>query len=144
MAKKLTHLLASVIPNGQEWQVYLISQWPTIMGTLHNQVRLEKLNHDTLIMGVYDTHWMQELYMLAPMLIDRINNSLEKPYIKHIRLKKVERPKAKSASPRSQPKDAIRKKRELTERELTCLTNIDDTELSHALRGFLERCHDNE
>ena len=72
--------------HGHTWQMYLIQNWRTIVGNLHTRICLEKIQEDTIVVGVYDAHWMQELFLLNSMLLTMMNAHFDKPYIKQIRL----------------------------------------------------------
>ena len=52
-------------PTAKTWQIYLIQNWEIIVGNLRAYVLLEKIQDDaTLLLGVTNTMWMQELYYL--------------------------------------------------------------------------------
>jgi hypothetical protein len=120
------------------WQMYLLANWNTIIGKLRTKVKLEKIQDDTLVLGVYDSSWMQELYLLSNVLIHTINSKLDKPRIKKIKFKKAERSKLKKHE--IQPIKTSRKV-ELSCKEIGALKNIKDEELSEVLKNFLIRCH---
>ncbi len=62
------------------WQVTLRAQWPVIMGDLHKRARLERVQGTTVVIGVYDSHWMHELHALSRMIVQRINGALAPLY----------------------------------------------------------------
>lgn len=140
MATHIKNIIQDIIDqnNEESWKIYMISNWDSIIGNLKTKVRLEKIQNDTLILGVYDSSWMQELFLLSNDLINNINSKLNKPYIKQIRFKKVEY--TKIAEKKIKPKKYYAKI-ELTSQELVTLKKIKDPELSQVLRSFLIRCH---
>ncbi len=122
------------------WKTRLLTEWPTIMGNLADMVTVEKMYDDTLVLGVHDSNWLHELYMLSPVLIKTINSHLEKPYIKTVRLKhastvKKQPPAAKPIVLYCPPAPAV-----LTASEKKALDTIQDTELQKAFHQFLSRC----
>ncbi len=121
------------------WKLKIISDWPIIMGSLHEHARVEKVYDDAILLGVYDTCWMQELHLLSNMIIKKINNHLAHPYITQIRLKYVQkhefRPNKLIAS------SADHKiMHNLSNKEQAALKNITDPELRNAMQDFLNRC----
>src|SRR5579872_5324196 len=89
MAIYLKDILQSLIHPEKNWKTDLLYKWNEIIGPLHTKVRIEKILDDTLILGVFHSCWMQELYLLSPLLIKTINEKLDQPYIKQIRFKQV-------------------------------------------------------
>lgn len=140
MAKELKNLLGDIFDQQTHWRYQLLQAWPSIIGTLATRVTLEKIQDDTLVIGVYDSCWLQELYMLSPMLLSLINKKLERPYIKQVRFKKA-------GMPTAQTHKTIKKKMRpivhhtLTYGEQAALTKIDDEQLKSALHDFLNRCY---
>lgn len=138
VANFLDQFIQNALPNNKSWQLHLVKNWPDIIGNLSNHVRLEKIYGTTLILGVYDSHWMQELYLFSQILLDKINKQLEKPVVTHLKFKKVVRPKqrkTKQAHAYSAPKIALSSKEE------GVLSKIEDPELQNVLKKFLIRCH---
>src|SRR5437762_7574752 len=89
MAVYLKDVLHAVINPEKNWKTDLLYKWNEIVGPLHNKVRIEKIHDDTLILGVFHSCWMQELYLLSPLLIKTINEKLDQPYIKQLRFKHI-------------------------------------------------------
>src|SRR5439155_41226 len=69
MALNLKELLQAIIRPEKNWKTDLLYRWRDIIGSLHSKVRIEKIHDDTLILGVFNSCWMQELYLLSPLLI---------------------------------------------------------------------------
>ena len=110
------------------------------MGNLANHVTIEKIYPDTIVLGVYDSCWLQELYLLSATLLQTINQSLDQPRIKQIRFKQTTRKKQKSSPP-------VPTKKEITpEVSISCseekaLSRITDESMRVVLKSFLIRCH---
>jgi len=79
--KPLTQLVNQLLSRTEhDWQVKLRAEWSTIMGDLSRRARLERINGSTVVIGVYDSHWMHELHALSRMMLQRMNNALHKLY----------------------------------------------------------------
>jgi len=127
--------------NNQPWKLKLLEQWPEIVGPLATNVTIEKIYQESITLGVYDSCWMQELYLLSPTLLETINRNLDQPCIKQVRFKligKKEPKKKKSRPPTNKDK---RPTIALTETQQQALDRIDDPDLRTALQSFLIRCH---
>jgi len=122
------------------WKLKIISDWPLIIGNLQEHARVEKVYDDAILLGVYDTCWMQELHLLSNIIIKKINNHLGHPYIQQIRLKYVQKHEflAKNTTS-SLPKTQI--SHILSTDEQIALGKIKDPDLRLAMTHFLERCH---
>ena len=68
MAALLRDLVPQILQHNDEWRLTLLRHWNTIIGTLQTRVRLEKIYDDTLIIGVYESHWMHELHLFSRYL----------------------------------------------------------------------------
>ena len=101
---------------------------------------MEKIHEDTLILGVQDSCWLQELYLLSNMLLKSINQTLDQPRIKHLRFKTIGIKKEK------QRRVNVKKERcfipvVLNSCETKALQEVKDPELKKALENFLIRCY---
>lgn len=122
------------------WKTIIMQNWQEIMGSIANKIFIEKITNDTIVLGVTDSCWMQELHMLSDILKTKINNSLDKPRIKTLQFKYS----SKKLSRIQKIKNNVPLPYEfkpLTEQEKQALTNIKDNELSQALMRFLQKCH---
>jgi hypothetical protein len=127
--------------NTNSWKTKLLSEWPTIVGTLHDKMTVEKVYEDTIVIGVYEASWLQELYMLSAVLIKTINSHLDKPYIKKIRFKHASRTVQKHTVKKHFKKTTTeRKKITLNSIEARALLKIKDKDTRDALHSFLSRC----
>lgn len=122
------------------WKIRLLKEWTTIMGSLAQNVIITKIYNDTIILGVYDSCWLQELYLLSPTLLATINQSLDQPRIKQIRFKQVGRTDKKNHPAEKKIEENI-PSRALTHTEQVALNRIKNESLRTALQSFLMRCY---
>jgi len=140
MTKSIKDLLPTILQEHNNWKFTLLNAWQDIFGSLSSKVHLERIHEDTLILGVQDSCWLQELYLLSPVLLKTINKTLDQPRIKHLRFKTIGVKKIK-------PLSVLKKKQEqkieipLTAQESSALQQLKDKQLSQALRNYLLRCH---
>ena len=91
MAKQVRALLENFLPSQHKWKTELMQQWESIIGTLSDKVRIEKIDGDLLVLGVIHPSWAQELMFLSSMLRGKINAALGSERIKTIRCKTIVR-----------------------------------------------------
>jgi len=131
-------ILRATLPE-QGWQAKLLSQWPHIVGPLHEQMRIEKVQRDCLVIGVYDPHWMHELFMLAPTILEAIQNNFGETPITNLRFicvqKKETVTQAKTAATPQK-----KEKKQLSPHHEQVLTRVQSNELKSALRTFFANC----
>ena len=139
MPNDLKYLLENIINPEKNWKTDLLYRWKEIIGPLNSKVRIEKIHEDTIILGVFHSCWMQELYLLSSLLIKTINKKLHQPYIKQIRLKQISLKKEKTKTTiikKTQKKEVI-----LTKEDERTLAKIADPTLRDALKAFRIRCY---
>lgn len=124
----------------RNWKFQLMHQWETIMGSLASKVSIYKIYNDSIILGVSDSGWMQELYLLSNLIKQKINAALDKPRIETIRFQYVTNQKVSKAIFTDFQVPAAAE-RLLTTREKKALEKINDPELSQALARLLQKCH---
>jgi hypothetical protein len=124
--------------NTSDWQLRLMRQWPDMVGNLHTKMSLEKIEGSVLKIGVYDSHWIPELFMLTPTMVRAINHKLGGTYIASMRFSLKEK-KQKSAQRPVTPSIVYRKV-VLTTQQQQMLTTIKDDDLRSALKEYLIRC----
>ena len=140
MAQPIKQLIHSVFDQPDNWKIDLLRNWDGIIGNLNTKVYLEKITDDTLVLGVTDSCWLQELYLLSHVILQVINEKLDRPRIKQLRFKKIGiRPVKKQTY--TKPKPRTHTKRPLTNKEQHALTSIKDPQLQQALEDFLIRCY---
>ncbi|MCX5922319.1 MAG: DciA family protein [Candidatus Dependentiae bacterium] len=140
MAQEIKNLIPSILHGDQNWKFKLLSNWHAIFGPLSTRVSLEKIHDDILILGVQDSCWLQELYLLSTVLLKTINETLDQPRIKNLRFKIIGNKKKKQPQQLKQKvwsKHAVT----LTTVEDNALHKIQDPQLRDALKNFLIRCH---
>lgn len=140
MTKHIKSIIETIITDQGNWKLQLLTQWPTIMGNVKTKVNLEKINNDSLVLGVTDSCWLQELYMLSPLLIEAINKKLDYPRIKTLRFKKTGVTKRVQKKERSGTQPRYLKQITILPHEHKALTCIKDPDLQKALENFLRRC----
>ena len=138
MTRPLKDFLHLFVQNQNDWKIKLAQEWQSTLGPLSAQVTLEKIDKDTAILGVYDSCWMQELYLLSPLLLKTINTTLDQPHIKQLRFKKAERKQPKEEP---QKKAYTPKQVTLSHIEEHALDLVDDPSLRCVLKTFLIRCY---
>lgn len=140
MTKEIKNVLSLILANHANWKIHLLNNWSTILGPLSSKVYIEKIQEDTLILGVQDSCWLQELYLLSGMLIKTINQTLDQPRIKHLRFKTIGIKKEKQRN-KTTNKARCNEPVSLSAHEYQALQNINDSELQQALKNFLVRCY---
>ncbi len=147
MTRHIRENITALLAPEQEWHLELLTNWNNIMGTLSDKVRLEKIQGNTLILGVFDSSWMQELFLLSRVLIQTINKQLSQPYVKELKFKAAAHKKA-TAKNTYQPQSSIKKtkkpERALSQQELQALEKIADEQLRSVLREYLIHCEGND
>lgn len=142
MTHNIQNLVTKLIGNENSWKLQLLNNWKQIIGDLYPHVRLEQVKEDTLILGVYDASWLQELYLLSNVLLKTINRNLSTPRIKKLQFKQVVKTRKKSRpAPQLQKSYTTCHKRELSPREQKALAKVNDPQLHSALKRFLARCN---
>ncbi len=138
MTKHIKHLLRPFMHSSTTWKHQLFSRWDSIMGSLAAHTTIEKMYKDTIILGVYDSCWLQELYLLSPTLLKTINENLDHSPLKQIRFKQVSKKKqVQQAKPIEKKIVPV----SLTQTEEKVLASITDEAMRVALKAFLIRCH---
>ncbi|HSC25532.1 MAG TPA: DUF721 domain-containing protein [Candidatus Babeliales bacterium] len=140
MATCLKDLLQMLIQPEKNWKTDLLYRWNDIVGSLHSKVRIEKIYDDMLILGVFHSCWMQELYLLSSLLITKINENLDQPRIKQIRFKLIGLKTIKKISPLSH-KTKKEENIKLTKEDERIIAKIADPTLRDALKAFRIRCY---
>lgn len=144
MAQHIKNFFAPIIPHYKVWKINLIENWNTIVGDLHEHVTLINIQNNMLLLGVYDSTWLQELYILSPVLLKTINDYLGDEHITRLRFKNIGYKKNKKNLHEKKIVEKKIKKPHLTTRERTILTSIHDSELRNELERYLIRCKEKE
>lgn len=139
----ITSYVAYILQNcNQEhyWKFLIMSKWDEIMGSLSDKVIICKIHQNTIVLGVSDSSWMQELHLLSELIKEKINQILGTNRIDAIKLKYVA-PAKKVVRKKEKILSLNYQKRTLTRQEQEALQQVQDEELSQALLGFLQKCH---
>ncbi len=142
MALLLKDVLHSFLYEQDDWRLTLLQNWDTIVGSLKNRVRLEKIDRDIVVLGVYESHWMQELFLLSRVFLQSINNRLDKPRITSVRFKLVEKKEYPLTSKRTFVSVQKRSTQPivLNLQQKQAIAAIADEQLGSMLVSFLARC----
>lgn len=143
MNKPLKNLLESIISPESDWKISLLSRWQEVVGGLKTKVRLEKISDDTLVIGVYDSAWMQEIFMLSNVILQKVQKVVGKDKIKKIRFKLVDEKKLFQYINKSNPNN-LDKIFKIEPKFKRALENIKDTQLQTALEKYLVQCLNNK
>jgi len=122
------------------WKNNIMQNWQEIMGALAHKIFIEKIQNDSIILGVTDSCWMQELHMLSAVIKKKINEKLDQPYIKNIQFKYHSK-KTSRIQTKKNTLPLSYENKPLTQLEENALAHIKDPELSQALMRFLQKCH---
>jgi hypothetical protein len=141
MVKKISTLLHPFLTPSENWKFTLLHEWDTIVGTLQGKVYVEKILNDILVLGVYDSCWMQELYLLSPLLLEKINRTLDQPRIKQLRFKKIAAKKGNAVLEKLEQHYEAKSNFTISGTEQKTLNTITDPQLRELLKQFLVRCH---
>lgn len=140
MAKEIKTILNSLLAQHNNWQLQLLQCWPSIVGNIKTDVQLLKIYEDTLVIGVMDSCWLQELYLLSPLLIQTINQKLDLPRIKKLRFKSIGITD-KKIKKESRKKVTEEKTIQLNAQEKEILVQIKDKQLATFLHDYLIRVY---
>lgn len=138
MSTHIKQLLSQCLQS-DNWRMQLLKNWPTIVGPLSSRVSIEKIEGSTLTLGVTDSCWLQELYMMSSLLLATINQTLDQPYIKQLRFKTAGY--VRTAKNKNEGAFCTIKQVQLTHAERYALEQITNLELRKALEAFCIRCH---
>jgi len=140
MAYHIKQLLDNVLPVERDWKRHLLANWSKTIGNLYSKVTIEQIYEDSLVLGVYDSCWLQELYMLSSILIKQINATLDSPRIKQIRFKQIGIGVKKNMIIKKKERPLF-KNIELNMKEKEALQLIADPGLQKVLTSYLIRCY---
>jgi len=125
----------------ESWKLKLLSDWELIVGNLANKMRLEKIESTSLVIGVYEACWLQELYLLSSVLVNTINKHLDQPRIRTIRFMHATQATSVKKKPIEKKVLIERTPITLSLKEEEALSKIKDENLKKVLHTFLSRCH---
>lgn len=131
----LAECLNTALPCSSGWQTRLAREWPSAVGQLATRMRLEQIKGELLIIGVYDSHWIAELFMLAPGIISEINNFLGETRVHQLRFVLTTNSN-KTHTKKCPDGPTIRKRATMSARHEQILATIKDRQLHDALEKF--------
>ena len=141
MIKNIANLVLELINPKKDWKFFLLDNWNSVVGDLSSRIRLEKIVDDIIFIGVYEAHWMHELFILSKYIIKNINNALQDEKIKSIKFKLVEIPETKNKILNKSLKLNVKKNNlSLTQKQKNALSKIKDEELSKDIVDFYFSC----
>jgi len=147
MPKPIGTLLSAIIPSEHLWKIKLFGHWEEIIGNLKEKVRIEKITNNSITLGVYHSTWAQELFLLSPVLKNKINSFLDEERIKKIQfrtIRRTKREKQKSIKKKENRTESIHEQT-LTIGEHNHLLSLqkigpNNSDLIQALETFCLRC----
>ena len=141
MAVSLQCLMTQFLSDNDDWRKQLTRDWANIVGGLHTKMRLEKIMHDTVVIGVYELHWMQELFMISSMIMDTMNQKLGGPHVTKLRFVVAGSKNDGTLRKRGSPRHHVRAERKpLAVHQKKVLEAIEDEQLRAALERLWYRC----
>lgn len=141
MVVPIADLLPRILSQDHQWKYQLLRNWQSIFGSMSNKLYLEKIIGDILILAVYDACWMHEFHALSSVLINSINKTLEKPYVKQLRFKRAGIKESKKSIKKIKDYGSIDYNVKLSTEEQKAIARINDPQLALELRNFLMRCY---
>lgn len=140
MAIAVKDIIPKFLNQKLDWQESLMQRWPSIVGSLQTRIRLEKIYDATVVIGVYESHWMQELFLLSSVIVDSINTFLGEQKIQAVRFVLVEeRPRPTRWSYKAKRSSGSARKISLNDAQTKALAGVSDAGLREALMEFLGR-----
>lgn len=145
MFYSIEQILPDVLDNDKDWRINLLKNWSLFIGQLSCHMRLEKICVNTLIVGVYEPQWMQELFLLSNFIIDKINNNLGQKCINQLKFKLVAKngiafSKVGNAFKNMPSVNQLKTNYELNFNQKNALNKIQDEQLRDGLYNFFLNC----
>lgn len=146
MSGQIKNILDSILSKENDWKFQLLDIWPKMVGSLGTKMLLEKIQEDAITVGVYDPHWMQELFLMSNIIINKINKELKTTKIKKIKFKIVEASSTRSwdVYRTNKTQDADINNIKIDIRYQKILNTIVDNELKNCMEKYLKICINNE
>lgn len=146
MAKKLdrlSHTLNTMLKaKGLDSRVSVygvMKHWEESVGTvIASHARPEAVHGKTLFLTVDSPAWMQQLSLLRPEIIEKINRTLQKEVVKEITLRLGEIPRSEKPAP-DQPVPAVELTAEESDKIEQYVRSINHAPAREALRRLIEK-----
>ena len=140
MAIQLKELISGLLQTQSDWHVSLLENWEKVVGYLSKYTYICSIKNDVLFLGVFESVWMQELFLMSDNLKDSINDFLGSEKIKQIKFKLVPKKIKKELKEKADiPLAKARPVFQLTDSQTLALSAIKDEDLKKSLVSFLER-----
>ena len=140
MITSLEALIPQVLNTSHDWRLQLLQNWHTIVGSLKTRICLEHIYGTVVVIGVYETHWIQELNCLSRVLLQAINASLGQERVTQIKFRhSAKRSYPKPTRPLA-PTVCVQAEINFTPEQRRMLERIGDQALCTALTAFFIRC----
>jgi hypothetical protein len=139
MSKPIGSLLTNVIPAEHLWKLKIFGCWKSIIGNLQNKVRIEKISDTSITLGVTHATWAHELFLISPMIKNKINEALKEEKIKSIHFRIVPFGQKNSKSKKTE-RITILEEHNLSIIEHSHLEKLKNKDLANILAQFYIRC----
>ena len=133
-------LVDNIFRDPKDVRLKLLSEWNSIVGSLKDIVFLEKIQRDTMFLGVNDSSWLQELFLLSEIFVQRINEKLGDSSIKHLKFRQRTYRKKHQALSKVKLEKFVKKSNLSTAKSKMDLEKIKDSKLKDSMAMFLCRC----
>lgn len=141
MAILLHNILEKILNHDNDWRFELIKNWDKVAGGLKTRIRLESIFSSTVVIGVYESHWMQELFLLSNVILNNINTVITNYKVTNIKFKLVNARKVFNKKIYNFNK-LTRLPAVLNETQTQALKKLNNKELETVLVSFLARCQE--
>lgn len=146
MAILLNNILEKILNHNNDWRFKLIKNWDKVACGLATRIRLESIFATTVVIGVYEAHWMQELFLLSNIILDNINKVTINYKVTNIKFKLVSADKKinqkKYNLNKSCTNSIMRAPAVLNETQKLALKRLNNQDLENVLISFLARCQE--
>lgn len=114
------------------WHYEFIKSWPTIARGLEEHLSIGKIVKDTVTLEVHDISWLQEVHLLSPVILNRIQQFY--PVIQKIKVTKITKKQLKQ-------KKEILSLNIITDQEKNVVKIVKDKDLAKALLNYYTICN---
>jgi hypothetical protein len=118
--------------NKFSWHYEFIKSWPTIARGLEEHLSIGNILKDTVTLEVHDSSWIQEVHLLSPVILNRIQQFY--PAIQKIKVSKI-------SKKRIAQKKEILSLNKITDQEKNVVKIVKDKELAKALLSYYTICN---
>ncbi len=132
--------------NKNHWKHLIIINWKDIIGKMHDQISIEKIEKDLIVLSVSNSSLMNQIFFLTNIIQNKINKLIKSDKIKRVRLKLRKENifnKKKiyfKINKYNKLQNNLKNNIQLSTKENLALNKIKDKNLAQALKYFLEKC----